>query len=164
MSSGFLINCTESKILCLRRSLTLKLYSWKTLGYIPTDDIDTAGSGTHTRSISRTVEYAYDDFCIALMAQGMGKPDDYTKYTARSRNWKNMFRVDQTSSINGHDTGFIGFLQPRYPNGTWGFQDPIFCSPLLNHDSCFLTPNGHETYEGSCWLYTLCVSLTRNFF
>jgi hypothetical protein len=68
-----------------------------------------------------------------------------------------MFKVDQSSSINGVDTGYVGFLQPRYPNGTWGFQDPIFCSPLLSPDSCFLNPDGHETYEGSCWLYTLCV-------
>lgn len=131
------------------------LQSWKTLGYIPTDDIDLLGTGTHTRSISRTVEYAYDDFCIAEMASRMGHPDDYTKYTQRSSNWRNMFKANQTSSINGINTNFTGFLQPRYPNGTWGFQDPIFCSPLLDFTSCYLNPQGHETYEGSCWLYTL---------
>lgn len=42
-------------------------------------------------------------------------------------------------------------------NGTWGFQDPIFCSPLLNFTSCYLNPDGHETYEGSSWLYTTYV-------
>ncbi|KAJ9239412.1 CAZyme family GH92 [Paecilomyces variotii] len=133
------------------------LQSWKTLGYIPTDDIDLLGTGTHTRSISRTVEYAYDDFCIAEMASRMGHPDDYTKYTQRSSNWRNMFKANQTSSINGINTNFTGFLQPRYPNGTWGFQDPIFCSPLLDFTSCYLNPQGHETYEGSCWLYTFYV-------
>jgi putative alpha-1,2-mannosidase len=35
------------------------LTSWKNLHFIPTDDYDPYGSGTRTRSISRTVEYAY---------------------------------------------------------------------------------------------------------
>lgn len=133
------------------------LQSWKSLGYIPTDDYDPYGAGTHTRSISRTVEYAYNDFCIAEMAKGMGKQADYEKYTTRSGNWAHMFKADQKSSINGADTNFTGFLQPRYTNGTWGYQDPIFCSPLLHFTSCYLNPDGHETYEGSSWLYTLYV-------
>jgi putative alpha-1,2-mannosidase len=43
------------------------------------------------------------------------------------------------------------------PDHTWAYQDPIFCSPLLNPDSCYLDHSGHETYEGSCWLYTFFV-------
>ncbi|KAF2497292.1 hypothetical protein BU16DRAFT_549499 [Lophium mytilinum] len=128
--------------------------SWKHLGYIPTDDFD-LNSGARTRSISRTVEYAYNDFCIAEMAKGgLGSVEDYQKYSQRSRNWKNMYKEDETSSINGTDTGFVGFLQSKFLNGTWGYQDPIFCSPLLNFTSCYLNPNGHETYEGSSWMYT----------
>jgi putative alpha-1,2-mannosidase len=73
-----------------------------------------------------------------------------------------MYKADQTSAMNPGlanetDTGFVGFLQPKYLNGTWGFQDPIFCSPLLNFTSCYLNPDGHETYEGSSWLYTFYV-------
>jgi putative alpha-1,2-mannosidase len=73
-----------------------------------------------------------------------------------------MYKPDQTSALytglpNETDTGFVGFLQPKYLNGTWGHQDPIFCSPLLNFTSCYLNPNGHETYEGSSWLYTFYV-------
>lgn len=130
------------------------LQSWKTLGYIPTDNLDVDGVGTETRSISRTVEYAYNDFTIALLARELGHTADYQKYLSRSANWKNMFKPDQRSIINGTDTGFEGFLQPRYPNGTWGLQDPIFCSPLLNFTSCYLNPQGGETYEGPVWLYT----------
>ena len=133
------------------------LQSWKTLHYIPTDDYDVLGTGTHTRSISRTVEYAYDDFCIAQLAQTFGAPGDYQKYLSRSGNWKNMFNPKQTSTVNSADTGFTGFLQPRYLNGTFGFQDPAFCSPLLNFTSCYLDPAGHETYEGSAWMYTFFV-------
>ncbi|CAI7643894.1 unnamed protein product [Penicillium glandicola] len=130
------------------------LQSWKNLGYIPFDDYDPYGKGTHTRSVSRTVEYAYNDFCIAKMAQGMGRQADYEKYMKRSGNWAHMFKPDQKSSINGVDTNFTGFLQPRYTNGTWGYQDPILCSPLLDFTGCYLNPNGHETYEGSAWMYT----------
>ncbi|RAL12537.1 glycoside hydrolase family 92 protein [Aspergillus homomorphus CBS 101889] len=133
------------------------LTSWKTLNYIPTDDYDPYGVGLHTRSISRTVEYAYDDWCIAEMARALGHQSDNEKYMQRAKNWQNMFKDDQQSTINGVDTGFTGFLQPRYPNGTWGYQDPIFCSPLLNFDSCYLNANGHETYEGSAWLYSFYV-------
>ncbi len=67
------------------------LTSWKNLGYIPTDDFDPSGVGPFTRSISRTVEYAYNDFCIALMAQGLGQAADAEKYISRSNNWKNMY-------------------------------------------------------------------------
>jgi predicted alpha-1,2-mannosidase len=130
------------------------LTSWKNLNYIPADDFDPYGTGLFTRSISRTVEYAYDDFCIAEMAQAMGKQSDYSKYVQRSTNWKNLWNPSQTSFINATNTGFVGFLQPKYLNGTFGFQDPIFCSPLLNFTECYLNPNGHETYEGSVWLYS----------
>ncbi|KAI5923062.1 alpha-1,2-mannosidase, putative subfamily [Camillea tinctor] len=130
------------------------LRSWKNLGYIPADDFDPYGNGLFTRSISRTVEYAYNDFCIAEMAETLGNQEDYEKYLGRSGNWINLYNPDQTSDINGTATGFTGFLQPKYLNGTFGFQNPIFCSPLLSFDQCYLNSNGHETYEGSCWLYT----------
>ncbi|UNI18345.1 hypothetical protein JDV02_004618 [Purpureocillium takamizusanense] len=128
------------------------LASWKELGYIPTDDFDPYGVGPFTRSISRTVEYAYNDFCIAEMARGMKKQGDVEKYQKRAENWVNMFNKDQQSTVQGKT--FTGFLQPRYLNGTYGFQDPTFCTPMLNFTSCYLNSNGHETYEGSSWLYT----------
>ncbi|KAI4152335.1 MAG: hypothetical protein LQ340_002968 [Diploschistes diacapsis] len=131
--------------------------SWHNLHYIPAEDLDVLGVGPHTRSISRTVEYAYDDFCVAQMAKGLGHMDDYQKYLGRSGYWQNLFKADQTSTLNGTDTGFTGFFQPKFLNGTWGFQDPAFCSPLLNFTSCYLNPDGHETYEGSAWLYSFFV-------
>lgn len=133
------------------------LESWKSLHYIPTDDRDFNGSGLFTRSISRTVEYAYDDWCIAQTAKDLGYMNDYEKYLGRAGYWRNMYNPTQTSLINSTDTGFTGFMQPRYLNQTFGFQDPIFCSPLLNFTSCYLNPGGHETYEGSAWLYTFFV-------
>jgi predicted alpha-1,2-mannosidase len=133
------------------------LQSWHDLHYIPVDDFDSLGVGPHTRSISRTVEYAYDDFCIAQVAKGLGHMDDYQKYLGRSDYWRNLYKNYQESYLNGKNTGYVGFLQPKYLNGTWGYQDPAFCSPLLNFTSCYLNPDGHETYEGSAWLYTFFV-------
>jgi putative alpha-1,2-mannosidase len=136
------------------------LTQWKDLGYIPTHDPASPTPGNaalYTRSISRTVEYAYNDFCISVMANKTGKQDDYEKYTGRAKNWKNMFNSDQNSTVQGHDTGFTGFLQPKYENGTWAEQDPAFCSPISNPDSCFFGMANYETYEGSVWMYTLCV-------
>jgi predicted alpha-1,2-mannosidase len=133
------------------------LTSWKTLGYIPINDFDPYGSGAFTRSISRTVEYAYNDYCIAQMAKGLGHTADYEKYMQRSSNWKNLFNPTQSSLISGRDTGFVGFLQPKTMNGTFEYQDPIVCSNELEMDGCYLNPNGLETYEGNPWLYTLYV-------
>lgn len=64
------------------------LHSWKNLHYIPTEDYDPYGVGPFTRSISRTVEYAYDDFCIAEMASAFNKSADAEKYYGRSGYWK----------------------------------------------------------------------------
>jgi putative alpha-1,2-mannosidase len=104
------------------------LNSWKSLNYIPVEDFDYVGFGTMTRSISRTLEYSYNDFTISQMARGMNKTEDAEKYERTSGYWRNLFREDQTSFINGSDTGFKGFFQPRYLNGTWGFQVGL---PLL---------------------------------
>jgi predicted alpha-1,2-mannosidase len=133
------------------------LQSWKDLGYIPIDDHDSIGFGPRTRSVSRTVEYAYNDFCVGEIARGLGHTLDYEKYMNRSQNWANLFKEDQASAIDGVDTGFLGSLQPRYYNQSWAYQDPILCSPLLDPNACFLTMDGHETYEGSCWLYNFFV-------
>ncbi|KAI1114148.1 glycoside hydrolase family 92 protein [Nemania sp. NC0429] len=131
------------------------LRSWRDLNYIPYLDFDPAGSGTNSRSISRTLEYAYNDYCLATLAQGLGRADLYDKYAARGTNWRNLWRADQASAIRGADTGFEGFFQPRYQNGTWGFQDPIDCSALASF--CSLTTNPSETFEASVWQYQFLV-------
>lgn len=130
------------------------LASWKALHYIPADDFDPYGTGLFTRSVSRTIEYAFNDFCIAEMARGMDKEGDYEKYIERAAYWRNVWKDDQTSFMNETDTGFVGFLMPRYLNGTFGYQDTFICSLLQNFTSCYLNPNGLETYEGSPWLYS----------
>lgn len=132
------------------------LVSWKKLNYIPYLDYDYLGFGTNSRSISRTLEYAYNDFSIAILATALNHTADARKYLHRSGNWRNIFKADQTSFINGTDTGFTGFFQPKYMNGTWGFLEPSECSPLSNL-FCSLTSNAAEVFEDSIWTYNFFV-------
>ncbi|KAJ8071448.1 hypothetical protein OCU04_001768 [Sclerotinia nivalis] len=137
------------------------LDSWKALGYIPVQDFDYKGFGTMTRSISRTLEYSYNDFVIASMGSGLGGHEsDVQKYLGRSKNWQNLFNAAQTSfRSNGTNTGFKGFFQPKYLNQTWGFQDPLKCSNIdINPNSvCSLQNTGAETFESSVWEYSFFV-------
>jgi putative alpha-1,2-mannosidase len=131
------------------------LDSWKAIGYIPVQDFDFKGYGTLTRSISRTLEYSANDFVISQIAKGLGKNADAEKYLDRSSNWRNLFNSTTQSILNSTNTGFVGYFQPRYLNGTWGYQDPFKCSQVdPNPNSvCSLQNNGAETFESSVWEY-----------
>lgn len=134
--------------------------SWKALNYIPIQDFDYKGFGTMTRSISRTLEYSYNDFCIAEIAAGLGKQGDVEKYQATSGYWTNLFRADQKSLLlnTTTDTGFTGFFQPKYLNQTWAYQDPLSCSNIdTTGASCSLQNTALETYESSIWEYSFFV-------
>lgn len=80
------------------------LDAYKRLGYIPYG-IPRAGT--------RTVEYSYDDWCLAQVARGLGHNDLYEKYMARSRNWRNLWRADYEWQ------GMRGFIMPRAADGQW---------------------------------------------
>jgi putative alpha-1,2-mannosidase len=110
-----------------------------------------------TRSLSRTLEYSYNDFVISRIAAGLGKSADVEEYQARSGNWKNLFKHNQTSfKPDGSSTGFVGFFQPRYLNGTWGSQDPLRCSNIdMSGSICSLQRDASETFESSIWEYSL---------
>ncbi|KAI0483570.1 alpha-1,2-mannosidase-like protein [Xylaria cf. heliscus] len=136
--------------------------SWQTLGYIPVDDDDRRGTGPLSRSISRTVEYAYDDFAIALMARELGNKADEAKYLKRSHNWKNLWQADYDDHYQDKETGntlgssWKGFLQPRLRNGTFSAQTARLCSPIHEQHVCYFDTR-HSTYEGSPWLYSFYV-------
>lgn len=56
-------------------------------------------------SASKTVEYAYDDWCIAQLAKSLGKTDVYQKYIIRAQNYKNLFDT-RVKHIRGKVQGF----------------------------------------------------------
>ncbi len=68
-------------------------------GFIP--------SNIKKESISCLLEFAYDDWCIARMAQAMGKEDVYQKYIERSQNYINVF------------DGSTKFFRPKRMDGNW---------------------------------------------
>ncbi len=57
-------------------------------------------------SISKTLEYAYNDWCIAVMAKEMGDDNLYREYIKRAQSYKNIFCTT------------TGFMRPRL-NGSW---------------------------------------------
>lgn len=60
---------------------------YKEYGFIPYD-LDTSGENW---SVSKTLEYAYDDWCVAMFAKDLNKLDDYEYFINRSRNWLQLF-------------------------------------------------------------------------
>lgn len=110
-----------------------------------------------TRSISRTLEYSYNDYCISQIAAGLNNTADQEKYLESSGNWANLYKTDQTSFLaDGTNTGFTGFFQPKFLNETWGFQDPLQCSNIdTSGAACSLQNTGRETFESSIWEYSL---------
>lgn len=81
---------------------------YKELGYVPADK--------DTESLSKTMEYAYDDYCIAELARSMGEDSLYNVFIIRSKNYMNLF---QPAS---------GFMQPRLWDGGWvaGFDPKTY--------------------------------------
>ena len=74
------------------------LDSYKEMGYISSD--------LENESVSKTLEYAYDDWCIAMMAKDLGKMDDYKIFIERSKYYSNLF--DPSTSL----------MRPK-KNGKW---------------------------------------------
>lgn len=110
------------------------LGDWKTLGYVTIEGVDRPGS--------KQMEYAADDFEIALVAKGLGHNAEYAKYRKRSRNWENLW------DENFEEGGFRGFIRPRHRDGSWkaDFTAMQECSW-----------GGDTFYEGNSWTYSTFV-------
>jgi predicted alpha-1,2-mannosidase len=72
---------------------------YKKMGYVPADVVKEAAS--------RTLEFAYDDFCIAQMAKALGKREDYELFIKRARYYKNVF------------DSYTGFVRGKNSDGSW---------------------------------------------
>lgn len=74
------------------------LDAYRTQGHIPFD--------VEHESVSKTLEYAYDDWCIAQMAQALGKEKEYQEFSQRAQYWQNLYDRE------------TGFFRAR-KNGGW---------------------------------------------
>ncbi|GAB1374220.1 GH92 family glycosyl hydrolase [Bacteroidales bacterium] len=96
-----------------------------TRGFVPEDK-----SGN---SVSKTLEYSYDDWAIAMMAEKAGNSGVFNEFILRSRNFKNLF--DKES----------GFMRPKLSDGIFKKE----FDPLDTHGQGFI--------EGNAWNYSLYV-------
>ncbi|KAJ4293946.1 hypothetical protein N0V88_005460 [Collariella sp. IMI 366227] len=143
------------------------LVAWHEHGYIPTDDTDRNGTGPASRTISRGLEYAYNDFCISRLAAGLNHTADAAKYHLRGGNWRNYWNPSQPdispgvfdppspptspppTPLHSPSRASCNRASPTAPSP----QSPRSCSPLLDTHSCYYDTTLH-TYEGSPWLYS----------
>ena len=98
---------------------------YMSMGYVPEDK--------NSSSVSKTLEYAYDDWAIAQAAKKLKRDDIYKEFMKRSENWRNVY--DKSS----------GFMRPKMSDGK--FRDKF--DPLQTHDQGFI--------EGNAWNYSLYV-------
>lgn len=97
---------------------------FRELGYIPCD--------RENESVSKTLEYAYDYWCIAQMAKALNKEDDYLYFLKKSRNYAHLF--DKST----------GFMRGKTAAGQW--KTPF--SPLYSNH------RDDEYTEGNAWQYS----------
>lgn len=99
---------TEKALKAMIHSATrdhLGLESYKNTGFIPVEE--------ESESVSKTLEYAYDDWTIAQMAKEMKWSKEHTIYSQRAQSYKNLFNPE------------TGFMQGRFRNTWFGPFDPF---------------------------------------
>lgn len=96
---------------------------YRKYGYIPADSLN--------NTVSKTLEYAYDDWCIARVAQKLGKSQDHHLFTERAGYYKNLF--DSATC----------FMRAKLGNGNW--KEPF--DPVD-------TRYNNDYTEGNAWQYT----------
>lgn len=104
------------------------LRSYMQYGYLPMED--TVPFAYHKREqTSRTLEYAYDDFCLSVLADSLGYADDAVALRQRASNWRN---VSDPSA---------GYVRGRHADGSW--QQPFdpfsFTSTITEGAPCHYT-------------------------
>ncbi|MFC2128490.1 GH92 family glycosyl hydrolase, partial [Bacteroidota bacterium] len=100
------------------------LKAFAEFGYVPAD--------LENESVSKALEYCYDDWCIAQMAKALGKEEDYQRFTKRAGFYRNHFDLK------------TGFMRGKNSDGKWkeGFN-PLYS----NHRE-------DEYTEGNAWQYS----------
>jgi len=93
-------------------------------GYVP---LGIQADAFHLSGAGQTLEYAYCDWCLAQMADALGKEEEFETFMARARNYRNLYDPE------------TGFMRPRKMDG----------SRLEDFDP--MSPEGWV--EGNGWQY-----------
>ncbi len=115
----------EACVSTAKQSYYGELDSYMSLGYVPDE--------RSPSSVSMTLEYAYNDWCIAQLAKRLGRKDIYDEFTQRSTHWTNVF--DES----------IGYARPKSEAG------------LFRKNFDVLSTHGQGFIEGNAWNYSLYV-------
>ncbi len=94
-------------------------------GYIPAEN--------NRNSVSSTLEYAYDDYCIAQLAKKLNEQAIFEEFDKRSKNWKNVYDAS------------IGYMRPKLNDGTFKKEFDV------------LKTDGQGFIEGNAWNFSLFV-------
>lgn len=97
-------------------------------GYLPSDSI-------RVEAVSRTLEFAYNDWCVAQMAKKLGKTEDYEYFSKRAAFYKNLFDKETL------------FMRGRNTDGNWVYP---FDSFKISHSGT----GGGDYTEANAWQYT----------
>ena len=96
-------------------------------------DMGYVASESNGNSVSNTLEYAYDDWCIAQLAKKLNNTAIYNEFRKRSENWKNVYDAKS------------GFMRPRLKDGKFREKFDV------------LSTNGQGFIEGNTWNFSLYV-------
>jgi predicted alpha-1,2-mannosidase len=101
------------------------LKEYREYGYIPYN--------LGNESVTKTLEYAYDDWCVAQMAKALGKEEDYQYFLNRSKAYKELFDPK------------TGFMRGKSEDGKWHSPfDPKYSQHRVNTDYT----------EGNAWQHS----------
>jgi len=101
------------------------LDQYMNLGYVPSD--------ATSSSVSKTLEFAYDDWCIAQLAEKAGSHGIAEEYNKRAQSYRQVYDA------------LLGFMRPKDAAGKW--REPF--NPMNTHGQGFI--------EGNAWTYSLFV-------
>ena len=104
------------------------LDSYMRLGYVPADE----------GPVSNTLEYAYDDWCVAQMAKSLGKMEDYGHFMQRAQNYRNVYDPS------------TGFARPKHAGGPWLRSFTPIIGAVGKEDNF----GSRDYVEGNAWQFT----------
>lgn len=127
------------------------LTDYNRLGYVSID---------YVRAGNRTLEYSYNDYCLAVVAKAIKRRGEYWRFIRQADNWQNLWRDIE-------DRGTRGFIMPKDAHGNW--VDSIQCNAKWGRVTYVpFTPEMQDWpicvcwwcgffYEANSWEYSLSV-------
>ena len=104
---------------------------YKQYGYVPYD----LDKSDENWSVSKTLEYAYDDWCIAQFAKALNKKEDEAYFAKRAENWRNLF--DEKTTFFRPKDSKGQFIKPFNPKD----YSKYFCESNAWHYRWFVPQN-----------------------